>query len=61
MGEDMKHGFKYLGVMMALLLAGCGGGGDDVSLPSAAELCGSVGVQPKIANGSNCASPEKRR
>lgn len=58
----MKNGFKLLGVAvsMALLLAACGGGGDDeVSLPSAAALCSSVGVQPKIANGSNCASPEQ--
>jgi secreted trypsin-like serine protease len=56
----MKNGCKYLGVVTALLLGACGGGGgDEVSLPSAAELCGSVGVQPKIANGSNCATPEK--
>ena len=33
----MKHGFKYLGVVMALLLAGCGAG-DPPSAPGGMDL-----------------------
>ena len=47
------------GFAMALVLSACGGGGETVTLPTALELCGSVGLQPKVFNGSNCADPQK--
>lgn len=42
----------------AVLVAACGGG-DDAALPSAEAMCGSMGLQPKVLNGANCAAPER--
>lgn len=55
----MKRLFKSLLPGLALLVSACGGGGSDVALPSATELCASQGLQPKIANGATCGSPER--
>lgn len=41
----------------AALVAACGGG-DEATLPSAESMCGSMGLQPKVLNGANCAQPE---
>ncbi len=53
----MRRWIQGLGMALAmvLLLGGCGGGdGDGVS----STPCGSLGLSPKIVNGTNCASPE---
>lgn len=55
----MKRFFNSLLPGLALLVSACGGGGSDVALPSATELCASQGLQPKIANGANCANPSQ--
>lgn len=44
-------------VAVALGVAACGGGDSDPVMPTAGDLCGSVGLQPKVFNGSNCANP----
>jgi secreted trypsin-like serine protease len=44
----------------AWVLAACGGSdGDSDTLPNPAELCGSIGLQPKVVNGANCGQPER--
>jgi secreted trypsin-like serine protease len=47
--------------LSAALLAACGGGsgGGELVLPEASTLCGSLGVNPKIINGADCAQPER--
>lgn len=46
-------------------LAACGGGGDEAdegraaAVPTAAQLCATVGVSPRIRNGAACAQPER--
>ena len=60
----MKQLFKLSGLALAasFLVVACGGGSDEggeVVLPEASVLCGSVGLQPKILNGANCAPPER--
>jgi len=45
-------------VAAALLLAACGGGGGgSVADPTPVEQCASIGVVPKILNGTECALP----
>ena len=49
---------------LVLAVAACGGGDDtDVDLPeavpSAAQLCNSIGVLPRIRNGTVCTQPER--
>lgn len=60
----MKQLFKWSGLALvtSFLVVACGGGSDDdegLVLPEASALCGSVGLQPKIFNGANCAPPER--
>src|SRR5690606_13139052 len=46
--------------LVTSFLVACGGSSDDeLELPEASALCGSVGLQPKILNGANCAQPER--
>lgn len=46
-------------VAAALAVSACGGGGGADELPSAETMCGSLGLQPKVFNGANCAGPER--
>lgn len=49
---------KGSGVLAALVLAACGGGGGDaVADPTPVEQCASIGVVPKIRGGTDCALP----
>jgi secreted trypsin-like serine protease len=58
-GSDMNVFLKCLAAMAVVSTTACGGGGsDEVALPSAAALCGSIGLTPRIANGSACSSPQ---
>lgn len=43
----------------AVVVTACGGGDDEVALPSAAALCSSIGLTPKVLNGANCGQPER--
>ena len=43
----------------SVLMAGCGGGGDETELPAAEALCSSIGLTPKVLNGTNCSQPER--
>ena len=46
------------GVLAALVLTACGGGGGDaVADPTPVEQCASAGVVPKIRGGTACAQP----
>ncbi|MEX1168089.1 MAG: trypsin-like serine protease [Hydrogenophaga sp.] len=57
---DFKRLTGIAAAALVLTLSACGGGGgDEATLPSAAELCNSAGVQPKILGGSNCANPSQ--
>ena len=42
--------------VLAALLGGCGGGGDDpeASVTDPAQRCSSIGTQPLVANGTAC-------
>ena len=56
----MKKLSQWLVAALVLTgMVGCGGGGDDASLPSAEALCGSMGLNAKIINGANCGQPER--
>lgn len=52
----MRRWIQGLGMALVLLLAGCGGG-DGASVAS--TQCGSLGLSPKVLNGTNCATPER--
>ena len=54
-----KLGQWLVGLTVATGMAACGGGSDEVSLPSAEALCGSLGLNAKIINGANCGQPER--
>lgn len=54
----MKRYLVVSGLALAGALSACGGGSDEVSMPSGQELCNSLGVQPKILNGTACGQPE---
>lgn len=43
----------------SVIMAGCGGGDDSPQLPTAEALCSSIGLTPKVINGSNCSQPER--
>lgn len=61
-GDWMIQVFKWAGMALTVaLLAACGGGdgGGELVLPEANTLCNSLGVQPKIINGADCAQPER--
>ena len=54
-----KLGQWLVVAMVATGMGACGGGDDEVSLPSAEALCGSLGLNAKIINGANCGQPER--
>jgi secreted trypsin-like serine protease len=54
-----KLGQFLVGLTVVTGMAACGGGSDEVSLPSAEALCGSLGLNAKIINGANCGQPER--
>ena len=45
-----------MGAVLAALLGGCGGGGDDpeASITDPVQRCSSIGTQPLVANGTAC-------
>jgi secreted trypsin-like serine protease len=58
----MQHMGKWISALAALLaVTACGGGSDEDpdTLPSAAALCGSIGLSPKVLNGADCGQPER--
>lgn len=60
MGAAMgRWGRWFCALAVGLAVAACGGGSDADTLPSAAELCSSIGLQPKVLNGADCGQPER--
>ena len=53
-----RWGKWFSALAVALSVAACGGS-DPETLPSAAELCSSIGLQPKVLNGADCGQPER--